>query len=84
MVDRGRDVMAIGAAAEKERHRAGGDVLRRHAAERALDLQLALRQRQIDKAVAPRGRGTSVNKSSIDSTPIAASMSRRSASVSGR
>ena len=37
MIDGRRDVVAVGAGAEEERDRAGGDVLSRHRAQRALD-----------------------------------------------
>ena len=30
MIDRGRNVVAVGAGTEKERHRTGGDIARRH------------------------------------------------------
>ncbi len=54
MVDRGGDVMAIGAAADEKRRRAGSDIPRRQAGDHPLDLDLALRQRQIERPVAPR------------------------------
>ena len=45
VIDRGRNVVAIGAAAEKERHRAGDGVFSRHRGEAALDLEFAHRTR---------------------------------------
>src|SRR5229473_1238224 len=65
MVDRRRDVMAIAAAAEKERHGAGAKVLGRHRAEAPLDLELAHRQRQIEQALMAR-RNRHIGKQRVD------------------
>src|SRR5437016_10097869 len=65
MVDRRRDVMAIDAAAEKERHRAGAEVFRRHRAEAPLDLELPHRQRQVEKALMAR-RNRHIGEQRID------------------
>lgn len=58
VIDAGRHMVLVGAAAEEERHVRGGEVLPRHGGERALDLHLAQVERQaLDRAGEPRGGG---------------------------
>ncbi len=45
--------MAVGAGADEKRRRAGRDIPRRHPAEMPLDFELALRGRQVEKALDP-------------------------------
>ena len=49
MIDRRGYMMAIGTGAEEKRHTARGHILRGHCGQRALDLELALMRRQIDR-----------------------------------
>ena len=84
VIDARRDVVAVGAGADEERHRAGGDVPRRHRAEDALDLDLALGRRQIEEA-GEALVGGNVGEEIVDrGTPMRASIAARSSSVWGR
>lgn len=49
MVDRRRDMVLVGARPNEERYRAGGRVLRRQPPEDALDFELALGARQVER-----------------------------------
>ena len=77
VVDAGRDVMPVGAAAEEERHRAGRDVLaamrRARARPRSRSCPRQVRQRRSRLSA-----GTSAKRSSISATPMRASISARS------
>ena len=72
VVDAGRHVVAIGAGAAEERPRAGRrGCCAASARQRALDLQLALVRRQVDRTGEARASaGTSANSASIDGAPI--------------
>jgi len=66
MIDRGRNMMLVGAGAAEERSRARGCRPRRHARQRALDLELALRVRKIEDAAADHGFLRHVAKQRVD------------------
>ena len=84
MIDAGRNMVAIGAAAEEEGHVAGGDIAPRQRAELALDAELAgMIGQALDRrrrAAPPRARRRTDRRSSR--APISARASRcRSASL---
>ena len=54
MVDAGRDMMLVGAGADEERHRRGRHVAVRHARQDALDFELALAARQVERRAEKR------------------------------
>ena len=86
VVDARRHVVLVGAGADEERHRRRpATFLRRHAAEDALDLELALAARQIERrrrGACPRARRRTGRRCRL--TPMRASISPRSASERGR
>jgi hypothetical protein len=85
VVDRGRHMVAIGPRPHEERAFRGRAVAARQGQHLALDLQLAGVERQVHRVLAVRATaGTSTNSSSIDSAPMAPSMSARSSGVRGR
>jgi hypothetical protein len=75
-----RDVVVVDAAAQEERGVARAGVLRREAAEEPADLDLRERRRQV-RRLADLGRDVA-KRSSIEETPIAASICSRSRSES--
>ena len=85
VVDGRGDVVAIGAGAEEERDRSRRDVARRHARQRALDLDLAHAVGQVERPVEPLVGGN-VGKQRVDvgDADRASSIRARSAASSGR
>ena len=81
-VDERRDVVVVHPGAEERQLVLGGDVARREVAQVGVDVLLGHAGRQVERrGRAARPRGSSAKRSSIDSTPIAASIASRSASV---
>ena len=66
MIDAGRHMMAIGAGADEERHRARRDIARGERAERALDLDLALARAACRAGRRARLLGRNVGEQVVD------------------
>ena len=85
MIDRGRHMMVVRPTADKERSRAGGEILRGHPRNRPLDLDLAHRRWEIDEAVEPCRVGAHRRTARRSNRRrSSASISPRSRGVSGR
>src|SRR5450631_1453849 len=65
MIDARGNVVAVSSGANEEGHGSGGDVLRRHGAKDALDLDFALGRRQVDQAAQPLG-GWDIGEQIVD------------------